>query len=113
MNSNTKLVGKILDSEWGYNRTVVDYYVIVRETEKTLWFVKIAKKSVDVGYGWNVVPNMEDAKHIVKKYNKNSKSLNVIRARKLTKTKRMAVNVSRTNSIAEIWNGQPRLETLD
>lgn len=42
MNTATEsLVGKVLVNSWGYSMTIVDFYKVVRETEKTVVVVPL------------------------------------------------------------------------
>jgi hypothetical protein len=51
--------GTILSSSWGYNMTIVDFYVVVRCTEKTAWVQKIQGCEIDNGpKGGHAVPEM-------------------------------------------------------
>lgn len=41
--------GTILSGSWGYSMTIVDFYVVVKCTEKTAWVQEIQKHEVDHG----------------------------------------------------------------
>lgn len=51
--------GTILTSSWGYSMTIVDFYVVVRCTEKTAWVQQIESCEVDKGpEGGHAVPEL-------------------------------------------------------
>jgi hypothetical protein len=51
--------GTILSSSWGYSMTIVDFYVVVRCTEKTAWVRQIESHEVDHGpEGGHAVPEL-------------------------------------------------------
>jgi len=51
--------GTILSSSWGYSMTIVDFYVVVRCTEKTAWVQQIQSHEVDNGpEGGHAVPEL-------------------------------------------------------
>ena len=51
--------GTILSSSWGYSMTIVDFYVVVRCTEKTAWVRQIQSHEVDKGpEGGHAVPEL-------------------------------------------------------
>ena len=51
--------GTILSSSWGYSMTIVDFYVVVRCTEKTAWVQQIQSHEVDKGpEGGHAVPEL-------------------------------------------------------
>lgn len=53
-------VGDILYSSWGYDQTNIDFYKIVRATDKSVWIQKIGSRSVEGSQGFmscNVVPD--------------------------------------------------------
>ncbi len=51
--------GTILSSSWGYSMTIVDFYVVVRCTEKTAWVQQIESHEVDKGpAGGYAVPEL-------------------------------------------------------
>jgi hypothetical protein len=56
----TVKVGDILVSSWGYDQTNVDFYEVVKTTEKTVWFISIGSKIVDGnGHRGSVIPDRE------------------------------------------------------
>lgn len=51
--------GTILCGSWGYNMTIVDFYVVVRCTEKTAWVQEIQKHEIDNGpHGGHTTPEL-------------------------------------------------------
>ena len=112
MEKNKSLVGKYLDSVWGFEQTSVDFYVIVKETAKTLWYVPIDKCSRPNGYGYDVIPDMEQAQRIVKDYQADPKSVDgILSGRKSFLTGNVSVKVKRTDSRASLWDGQAKVES--
>lgn len=113
MKKNSKsLVGKILNSTWGYEQTNVDFYVIVKETAKTLWYVPVDKSSKPNGYGYDVDPDMEQGQKIVDAYQADPKSVDgVLSGRKSFLTGSVSVKVKRTDSRASLWNGRTKFES--
>lgn len=113
MKKNSKsLVGKYLDSVWGFEQTSVDFYVIVKETAKTLWYVPVDKSSKPNGYGYDVAPDVEQGQKIVDDYQADPKSVDgVLSGRKSFLTGSVSVKVKRTDSRASLWNGQAKFES--
>lgn len=112
MKKNKSLVGKYLDSVWGFEQTSVDFYVIVKETAKTLWYVPVNKNSKPNGYGYDVAPDMEQGRKIVEDYQADPKSVDgVLSGRKSFLTGNVSVKVKRTDSRASLWNGKPKVES--
>lgn len=113
MEKNSKsLVGKILNSTWGYEQTNVDFYVIVKETAKTLWYVPVDKCSRPNGYGYDVIPDMEQAQKITKDYQADPKSVDgILSGRKSFLTGNVSVKIKWTDSRASLWNGQAKFES--
>lgn len=71
-------VGQIINDVWGYSMTLVDFYKIVRETEKSVWIQKVGSKTVSVeGYlAGRCVPTdsvVEEKIHRLKKDNVDEK----------------------------------------
>lgn len=51
--------GTILSSSWGYSMTIVDFYVVMRCTEKTAWVQQIESCEEDKGpEGGHAVPEL-------------------------------------------------------
>lgn len=51
--------GTILSGSWGYSMTIVDFYVVVKCTEKTAWVQQIQAHEVDHGpAGGHAVPEL-------------------------------------------------------
>ena len=53
--------GQILSCSWGYSMTIVDFYVVIRRTAKTVWIQEICDtRSDDNGLGnGKAMPDME------------------------------------------------------
>lgn len=112
MKKSKSLVGKYLDSVWGFEQTSVDFYVIVKETAKTLWYVPVDKNSKPNGYGYDVIPDMEQGRKIVEDYQVDPKLVEgVLSGRKSFLTGSVSVKVKRTDSRATLWNGQAKVES--
>lgn len=112
MEKNKSLVGKYLDSTWGWEQTNVDFYVIVKETAKTLWYVPVDKFSKPNGYGYDVAPDMDQGQKIVDAYQADPKSIDgVLSGRKSFLTGSVSVKVKRTDSRASLWNGRTMVES--
>lgn len=112
MKKSNNLVGKYLDSTWGFEQTSVDFYVIVKETAKTLWYVPVDKCSKANGYGYDVAPDMDQGQKIVDAYQADPKSVDgVLSGRKSFLTGNVGVKVKRTDSRASLWNGQTKFES--
>jgi hypothetical protein len=52
-------VGDILVRSWGYDQTNVDFYEVVKTTEKTVWFISIGQTKTDGSFRGHVLPNRE------------------------------------------------------
>lgn len=112
MEKNKSLVGKYLDSVWGFEQTNVDFYVIVKETAKTLWYVPVNTCSKANGYGYDTVPDMKQGRKIVEDYQADPKSVDgVLSGRKSFLTGSVSVKVKRTDSRASLWDGQAKVES--
>lgn len=112
MEKNSELVGKYLNSTWGWEQTNVDFYVIVKETAKTLWYVPVNTCSKANGYGYDTIPDMEQGQKIVDLYQTDPKSVDgVLSGRKSFLTGNVSVKVKRTDSRASLWNGKRRFES--
>lgn len=110
--NSESLVGKYLDSTWGWEQTSVDFYVIVKETAKTLWYVPVDKCSKPNGYGYDVAPDMNQGQKIVDDYQADPKSVDgILSGRKSFLTGNVSVKVKRTDSRASLWNGQAKFES--
>jgi hypothetical protein len=60
-------VGTIFVSSWGYDQTNIDFYKVVKMTDKTVWLQEVEKEYVkQTGWAHYAVK----ATDIVKKYNK-------------------------------------------
>ncbi len=57
---HTLKVGDILYSSWGYDQTNIDFYEIVRVSEKSVWTYQVRTKTVETDQGTRVVPNEGD-----------------------------------------------------
>lgn len=112
MKKSNNLVGKYLDSTWGWEQTNVDFYVIVKETAKTLWYVPVDKCSKPNRYGYDVAPDMEQGQKIIDAYQADPKSVDgILSGRKSFLTGNVSVKVKRTDSRASLWNGQVKFES--
>lgn len=112
MEKSNNLVGKYLDSTWGFEQTNVDFYVIVKETAKTLWYAPVDKSSKPNGYGYDVVPDIDQGQKIVDAYQADPKSVDgVLSGRKSFLTGNVSVKVKRTDSRASLWNGKTKVES--
>lgn len=71
---------KIFKSAWGYDQTNIDFYVVVKETAKTVTLVEIGKEYNQVNYTTTEVkPDMVEAKKVIEAYNKDKKSVDAFR----------------------------------
>lgn len=51
---------KILYDSWGYSMTIVEFYKVVRETEKSVWVIPIGSTETGEGYlSGRSMPNPE------------------------------------------------------
>lgn len=48
--TNPYEIGDILVSCWGYDQTNVDYYQVVRKTEKSIWIMPIGSRIKEEGF---------------------------------------------------------------
>ena len=110
--NSESLVGKYLDSTWGWEQTNVDFYVIVKETAKTLWYVPVDTCSKANGYGYDTVPDINQGQKIVDDYQNDPKSVDdVLFGRKSFLTGNVSVKIKQTDSRASLWNGKPKVES--
>ena len=110
---NGSNVGKIMVSEWGYDQTNIDFYVVVRETKASVWIAPIAFGSYEsVGYDeHNVTASKKQAQQIVEQYQKDSKSVQGVEMhRKMKNSDELACWVS-SFAIATEYHGEELLET--
>lgn len=91
-------VGQILSCVWGYDRTIVDFYKVVRVSDSSVWVQKLAKKTAsETGTGRYVVPTDEfaDEKVIRRRWKKLDNSF--------------AVKINANYAFP--WNGRPEYES--
>ena len=53
-------VGDIFSAGWGYDQTNIDFYEIVRVSEKSVWTQQLRTKPVETESGTRVVPSEGD-----------------------------------------------------
>lgn len=99
-------VGDILCSSFGYNRTIIRFYKVLRTTKSSVVIRELEKVTVN-GDGqwynsWEVMP-------VVDKFDKYSKEM--IKRIKPT-SMHPSVKIS-TYEYAQLWNGKPMTETSD
>lgn len=104
------LVGKYLDSVWGYDQTNVDFYVIVKETTKTLWYVPVNTRSTMQDHNYLTLPDTNQGQKLVQQYQADPKSINNVKSsRKSYLTGTVSVKLQHTQQHATLWNGQAKL----
>lgn len=94
---------KILVDSWGYSMTIVDFYKVIRESEKSVWVIPIGSKETADGYlQGTVVPNLEVS---------DPTKVSMLRKRpnSLGNWYRGTVksNITKEGSLLEEWSGQP------
>lgn len=63
-------VGDILISSWGYDQTNIDYYKVVRTTDKSVWIQQVRSKALEqVGWAHYVVAPTDDTTYEVRDWN--------------------------------------------
>jgi hypothetical protein len=99
-NNESYKVGAIMSSSWGYDQTNIDFYEIVKITDKTIWLIEIGKiKGQETSFMTNtVMPNKEV---------KVGKMFH----RKLCWTEGKIAGCSIEYGWCSIWNGQPETES--
>lgn len=94
-NGNNLEVGDILVYSWGYEQTNIDFFKVVRKTEKSVAIVEIGKNAIGSrGFMSNDVepnPEIEKGKPVTRRVNNDF--------------------VSMRFGIAKKWNGEPVNET--
>lgn len=61
-------VGKVVVNVWGYSMTLVDFYLIVSETEKRVGIVKLSSIDTQTGFlSGTSVPNLVNKEEDMKK----------------------------------------------
>ena len=101
-------VGDILNTTYGYNRTIYNFYKVVRTTSSSVVLRKLAKKTIDGDEGrwyssWRVMP-------IVDKFASDERPMT-----KRVKEGFMGEPCVRISSYewAYKWDGEPKTETSD
>lgn len=77
---DSKMIGKILECSWGYSMTIVDFYIVIKETNKTLTIQEIGRKdTVSTGFlSGTVMPDpdkkLENIQRVVKRIGTDGKT---------------------------------------
>ena len=115
-------VGQILYSSWGYDQTNIDFYQIVRVSDKgTVWILPMSKQSDTVGWEqYSVLPGAVRTEHQVREYFGEPNDNGFQDYRNVTvpiKPSRHKWNQSyggvtlSSYSCAWVWDGKPKHET--
>lgn len=103
---------KIYKSAWGYEQTNIDFYVVVKETTKTVTLAEIAKRYKDVDtQNTEVTPDIENAEEVVEAYNENKKSVKTIRRSVKSCFAEPTVKIDGIR-YASLYQGNKAVETL-
>ena len=105
-------VGMILYSSWGYDQTNIDFYKIVRVSDKgTVWIQELAKEIVEVVHwaGQEVVPVDQPAK-VPAGWDEEGKREWEDAPINRHKWKTYGVSLN-SYSGAWVWDGKPKLQT--
>lgn len=71
---------KFFKSAWGYEQTNIDFYVVVKETARTVTLVKVDNTyNVIDGHATEVTPDMDDALKVIEMFNQDKKSVETFR----------------------------------
>lgn len=109
-------VGDILVSSWGYDQTNIDFYKVVKATEKSVWLQPIKQQTVQQT-GWlseNVMPVDEPATDFA--WNEKGERVDITLG-----SARYKIHISNNSgnyyvklnsySYAYLWNGKPMNQT--
>ena len=103
---------KFFKSAWGYEQTNIDFYVVLKETAKTVTLAEVTKdyKVIDT-QNTEVKPDMENAKKVIETYNKDKKAVKAIRRTLKTCFAEPTVKIDGTK-YASLYQGNKAVETL-
>lgn len=109
-NTNTEM--KFYKAAWGYDQTNIDFYVVVKETAKTVTLVEVEKdyKALDT-QNTEVTPNIESAEKAIEAYNNDKKSVKAIRRTIKTCFATPTVKID-GSKYASLYQGNKAVETL-
>lgn len=113
MTENNSNIGKILISQWGYEQTNIDFYVVIRETKSNVWIVPISFGShKSVGHDeYHVTANENEAQRVVEQYQKDPKSVQGVEMhRKLKKFDELTCWIN-SFAVASEYHGEDVLQT--